>query len=203
MWIIGVGFQAVRNVVTRYCALAGVQRFRPYGSPLPPPQEQEPISSFCKRLRSWGSPDAIADKLQNRQRTLNPPAPSILKAEAGLRFADCLREQGIEYFQDVAGLAPERHAAVGSAIRLIPGQGTGHAWDAVRMVSGDEDKVLPTRMVQRFIRTALGRDVDLDTATDLVHNAARSLRRSYPQLTPRLLDNEIWKYQRRTLHTPQ
>jgi hypothetical protein len=50
---LGVRYQAVRNVVARYCAEAEVKQFRPYGSPFPSQEEQESISSFCARLRSW------------------------------------------------------------------------------------------------------------------------------------------------------
>jgi hypothetical protein len=191
---IGVRWQAVRNVVARYCALAGVQTFRPRGSAAPPRTEQESVTSFCTRLASWGTPDQIAALLGSRQRTSTSGA-SILKAEATLRFAEQLRAHGIEYLQDMAALSDEREALVLAAIRTIPGQRSGISWTAFRLCAGDEDQVKPDRMVRRFILAALGRDVSPEAAVDLVRGAARILRGTYPDLTPRLLDAQIWKYQ--------
>jgi hypothetical protein len=191
---IGVRWQAVRNVVARYCGHAGLQIFRPVGSAAPPLAEQESVSQFCARLAGWGSPDQIAAMLGSRQRT-STSGNSILKAEATLRFAEQLRDQGIEYLQDMASLSPVVESLVLSRIRGIPGQGSGISWAAFRMLSGDEDQVKPDRMVSRFIRATLGREVTPESAVELVRGAALVLRGVYPQLTPRLLDAQIWKYQ--------
>ena len=194
MFSIGVRWQAVRNVVARYCAHAGIQAFRPHGSAAPPRAEQESISTFCERLASWGSPDEIAARLGSRQRTSTSGA-SILKAEATLRFALQLRAHGIEHLQDMAELSAEREAVVVEHIRTIPGQGSGISWAAFRLCSGSEDHVKPDRMVRRFILATLGRDVSPERAVELVRGAAELLRGTYPELTPRLLDTQIWRYQ--------
>jgi hypothetical protein len=191
---IGVRWQSVRNVVARYCAHAGRPVFRPLGSDAPPRAEQESISQFCARLASWGAPDQIAAMLGSRQRTSTSGA-SILKAEAALRFAEQLRAHGIEHLQDMDSLAPEREAQLLTGIRTIPGQGSGISWAAFRMLSGSEDHVKPDRMVSRFILATLGREVTPETAVALVRGAAALLRATYPELTPRLLDTQIWKYQ--------
>jgi len=191
---IGVRWQAVRNVVARYCAHTSTQVFRPLGSAAAPRSEQESISQFCARLAGWGSPDQIAAMLGSRQRTSTGGA-SILKAEATLRFAEQLRGHGIEHLQDMAALSLEQEAQVLGAIRAIPGQASGISWAAFRMLSGDEDQVKPDRMVSRFILAALGRAVSPEAAVELVRGAAAVLRGTYPELTPRLLDAQIWKYQ--------
>jgi hypothetical protein len=191
---IGVRWQAVRNVVARYCAHAGVTEFRPRGSAAPPRTEQESISQFCARLTSWGTPDQIAAMLGSRQRTSTSGA-SILKAEASLRFAEQLRAHGIEYFQDLADLPAETEDRVVQAIRSIPGQRSGISWAAFRLCAGDDDQVKPDRMVRRFILAALGHEVSPVVAVDLVRGAALLLRPTYPNLTPRLLDTQIWRYQ--------
>jgi hypothetical protein len=191
---IGVRWQSVRNVVARHCAHAGVQAFRPHGSAAPPRTEQESISQFCARLTGWGTPDRIAAVLGSRQRTSTSGA-SILKAEATLRFAERLRAHGIEYLQDMAELSEAHEARVLEDIRTIPGQGSGISWAAFRLCSGNDDQVKPDRMVRRFIRAALGREVSPEVAVTLVRRAAHVLRERYPDLTPRLLDTQIWKYQ--------
>src|SRR5437899_12596797 len=97
VYSIGVRYQAVRNVVANYCAHASIKQFRPYGSPFSQREDQESISSFCARLRGWGTPDQAAARLGSRQRTSTHPTSSILKAEAALRFAEQLRAYRIEY----------------------------------------------------------------------------------------------------------
>jgi hypothetical protein len=79
-----------------------------------------------------------------------------LKSEAAQRFAATLRAQGMEFMQDMAELSPERETAIESAIRTIPGQGSGLTWDYFRMLSGREDLVKADRMVLRFIAAELG-----------------------------------------------
>jgi hypothetical protein len=193
---IGVRWLAVRNVVARYCAHAGLRVLRPAGSAAPPVAEQESISQFCARLSGWGSPEQIAAMLGSRQRT-STGGNSILKAEATLLFAEQLRLHGIEYLQDMAALSSEQEVLVLRGIQAIPGQRSGISWAAFRMLSGDEDQVKPDRMVRRFILAALGREVSPEAAVELVRGAALILRSSYPELTPRLLDAQIWTYQSR------
>lgn len=129
-------YQGVRNVIARYCAEASIRQFRD-GLALLPQPEQESISCFCDRLEGWGTPDDVAARLGNRQRTLTPPPPSILKSEAAQRFADTLRGHGIEFMQDMAELSPQLETAIESTIRTIPGQGSGLTWDYFRMLSGE------------------------------------------------------------------
>jgi hypothetical protein len=192
---LGVRYQAVRNVVARYCAEAGAKEFRQYGSSFPSRDQQESISSFCARLRSWGTFDQVAARLGSRQRTSTHPTSSILKAEASLRFAEQLRAHGIEYLQDMAELIAKRESEVEMAIRNIRGQGSGLSWNYFRMLSGSEDMVKADRMVLRFVATALGRHLMGEVAAELVRGAARALQTRYPQMTPRLLDGAIWSYQ--------
>lgn len=197
---IGVRYQAVRNVVARYCAQAGARQLRD-GSALPPRSEQESIARFCERLRSWGPADVVAARLDNRQRTSTHPTSSVLKAEAVQRFADHLRAHDVEYFQDMAELSAEREAALESAVRTIPGQGSGLSWNYFRMLSRTEDLVKADRMVLRFVAAAVGRQVGTEVASDLVRKATVALQARYPRLTPRVLDGAIWSYQRNAIAT--
>ena len=64
------------------------------------------------------------------------------------------------------------------------------------MLAGSDEFIKPDRMILRFLFSALGRQVSPVEAQLLLHGATQQLRRSYPELTPRLLDHEVWKYQR-------
>src|SRR5262249_54074740 len=149
-----------------------LKQFRLYGSSFPSREEQESISSFCARLRSWGTPDQVAARLGSRQRTSTHPTSSILKAEASLYFGDQLRAHGIECLQDMANLSAARESAVETAIRTIRGQGSGLSWNYFRMLSGNEDMVKADRMVLRFVAAALEGPVASELASELVRGAA-------------------------------
>jgi hypothetical protein len=90
----------------------------------------------------------------------------ILKAEATLLFARVLAAHGVEFLQDMAEL------------------------------SGSDDQVGSTRMIQRYTVAAIDRHVTPEQAREIVFSAVAVLKTRYPQLTGRLLDHEIWGYQR-------
>jgi hypothetical protein len=53
-------------------------------------------------------------------------------------------------------------------------------------------------MVLRFLESALSRSVaDKEEAKSLMIAACQQLVAKHPHLTPRLLDHEVWKYQRK------
>lgn len=188
----GVLFTAVLNVIARYCSFAHVRRIRPDRTRLPDRSEQESISRFCARLRDLGSPEARAKMFGNRQRTCTKNG--ILKAEAVLRFAEALGANGIEYLQEMVDLSPARERTVRARIETIPGQ--RNTWDYFRISAGSDDQVIATRMIQRFTSTALGHEIGLEEARDVVYAAAGQLQTTYPHVTGRLLDFTIWNYQR-------
>lgn len=188
---IGVKYGSTRQVVIRYCEYTAQLRIRG-STELPQRTEQESISSFCCRPEQ-ASPELMAAKVYlNRQRTST--RGGVLKAEAALRFAQILRTFGVEHFQDVVKVAdsPEFEAAV----RAIPGQRSGISLQYFWMLAGSDDFIKPDRMVIRFLEAALGRSVSLAEAPTLLRGASELLSGQYPYMTPRLLDHEVWKYQR-------
>jgi hypothetical protein len=64
------------------------------------------------------------------------------------------------------------------------------------MMGGSERHVKPDRMVVRFISRVLNRRVHECEVQDLVHGAAYLLHFTYPHITPRILDNILWSYER-------
>ena len=128
----------------------------------------------------------------NRQRT--SARSGILKCEAVYRFALALRTRGTEYFQDVPAAAESR--SLDRMIRDIPGQRSGISLQYFWMLAGSDDFIKPDRMILRFLNEALGRMVSPAEAQTLLLNATERLRQLHPEITPRLLDHEIWKHQR-------
>ncbi|HYC47804.1 MAG TPA: hypothetical protein VED01_20220 [Burkholderiales bacterium] len=194
---IGVRYASVRNVVDRYCSRFAVTKLRRDRHQLPLRAEQEPVSAFCTRFEYLGI-EAMVGILCSKHRT--SPRNGILKADAAYRFASALRAHRIEYLQDAAA-APRTD--VERMILDIPGQRSGISLRYFWMLAGADDFIKPDRMVFRFLEAAVGRVVLADEAQALLAEATEILSADYPALTPRLLDHEIWKYQREQSGPPK
>jgi len=198
VWSIGATYEAVRNVVDRYCKKSGLRKIRTDRDSLPPRSEQEPIAAFCARVERTG-PEKMADEVfENHQRT--SPKNGILKAEGVYCFSCALRAHRVDCLQDVPEAASS--VALERDIRSIPGQRSGKSLRYFWMLAGSDELVKPDRMILRFLESALGRSVSSNEAQPLLQEAAQLLRPLHPRLTPRLLDHEIWKYQRKVGRKP-
>ena len=191
VYSIGVNYESVRNIVNRYCDYFKLQKIRRNRSKIPPRETQESITDFCKKKRSLGI-DKFTNKIfDNRQRTSS--INGILKSEAVFKFAGVLKKYNTNYLQDVPKIS--RNTNFEREIRLIPGQGSGISLRAFFM-SYDDNLIKPDRMILRFLGTILQREVDQEEAHSLLVEVNKTLKSKYLHLTPRLLDHEIWKYQK-------
>jgi len=129
---------------------------------------------------------------QNRQRTST--RNGILKSEAVLRFSRVLDQYGIRYIQDVDSVIGQ--SAFERAIQQIPGQTSGVCLRYFYILAGSSEHVKPDRMILRFIQSALGKVVSAEQGHRYVVEACKILQQTYPSLTPAILDNQIWNYQR-------
>jgi hypothetical protein len=189
---LGVRYEQVQNVVARYCDHFGLRRIRTPKDTLPPADEQETITAFLEKYERISSFMMATNIFCNQQRT--SPTNGILKAEAVYLFAKVLKEHCVENLEDVSRITSS--ASFEKNIRSIKGQTKGIALQYFFMLAGSDDLVKPDRMVLGFLNLVLGRSVSGAEAQELLSAAAKLLRFSYPHLTPRLLDHEIWKYQR-------
>jgi hypothetical protein len=184
VWSIGVRYQSVENVIARYRA----ERLAGGGDP--DADRPEDVRRF---VESCGGPEAFAARMGNRQRTST--RNGILKAEAVLREARILEQEGVAVPADVADAGQDRLDHLRRQWSSVPGQGSGVSWHAFSMLIGLAD-VKPDRMVRRFVAAALGRTsetaVGADEARDLVMAAAARL-----DVSPRALDYAIWARQSR------
>jgi hypothetical protein len=184
VWSIGVRYQSVENVVARYRA----GRLAIGGDP--DADRPEDVRRF---IESCGGSEVFAARMANRQRTST--RNGILKAEAVLREARILENEGIAVPADLVGADEERLDHLRREWSSVPGQGSGVSWRAFSMLVGLPD-VKPDRMVRRFVAGALGRPnqnaVGVNEARELVMAAAARLG-----VSPRDLDYAIWAYQSR------
>lgn len=64
------------------------------------------------------------------------------------------------------------------------------------MLAGEDNSIKPDRMIIRFLERVLQRKVKLDEAQTLLQATSKILAEKYPNMTPRLLDYQIWNYVR-------
>jgi len=189
---INAKYESTRKVVIRYCDHYRLQRVRQDPNTLPSIEEQEPVSALIERISTLGTEEFAKTILANRQRTST--RNGILKSEAVLRFAQVLQAQKVEYLQDVEAIQGKE--SFEKAIKEIPGQGSGITVKYFYMLAGSDDFVKPDRMILGFLKEQTGRSCNPDQAQELLGRAANALRIENPYMTPKLLDNLIWMYQR-------
>jgi hypothetical protein len=180
---IGVRYEGVRNVVQRYCEIAGFDRHRTTTSG----NEPESLKQLVGRIEEHGPAWFGENVLRNRQRTST--RNGILKSEAVLQFSRVLLDHGVESLRDLQSADVQ---AIESEILKIPGQRSGISFKYFLMLSGTDELIKPDRMVRRFLTAALNRTVEAAECQHLIDGAITILRRQYRHITPRLLDNLIW-----------
>lgn len=190
VYSIGIRYTTTRNVVKRFCDYFKIPMTC---AVFPPPQkEQLSVSEFVSMFEGRSIQNMTDAVFQNKNRT--SPKSGILKSDAVFQFSKILKEFSIEYLQDVEKILglPEFE----TAIKNIPGQGSGLSLRYFYMLAGEKNYIKPDRMILRFIEEVIGKDVGLDEATELIVESCELLKEKYPQITPRFLDNLIWNYQR-------
>ena len=189
VWSIGVNYAGVQNVVGRYRS-----HFDLYNAA----EQSHRISHMVKAIDAASIGWFTQYVFQNSQRTST--TNGILKAEAVYRFARVLQKHGIETVADVpkpsfADLNAELDKPYAQEILALPGQRSGIALRYFFMLVGCEELVKPDRMVVRFLDETLHRDCSSD-AQQLLYDTCQLLKHDVPALTPRRLDNAIWRHQR-------
>lgn len=187
---IGVRYGSTENVVRRFCTYFGIPRLSESGRPAI--ADQMSMEKFCHCYHELGVERMAREVYRNLQRTST--RNGILKAEAALRFGQALCDHKVNYFQEVERILGRPQFE--HQIQAIPGQGSGISLRYFYMLAGSSNYVKPDRMVERFIRTAIGRTLKPEELHNVLVAVCEHLTEAYPRLTPRALDHVIWTYQR-------
>lgn len=192
VYSIGVTYTGTRNTVQYFCNRQNLHKLRAHGSPYPDISEQYSIADFEKLLSGYDDYSLVAeDVFNNRQRTSS--RNGILKAEAVHRFARVLMDHHVNYYQDIPAVIKSDRFE--SAICLIPGQRSGISLKYFFMLAGEKNLIKPDRWIRIFLTKITGIDLSLSDAQLLLSQALEILKETYPELTLRELDHEIWKYE--------
>lgn len=189
IYSINANYTSTSNTVKRFCEHFNLKRI---ADERPPSRaEQLSISAFIKLSDAYGVVGMAEKVYQNRQRTST--RSGILKAEAVLMFSRVLQGFGVEYLQDTEKVLGD--LAFEQQIKSLPGQASGLSLRYFYMLAGSDDYIKPDRMIRRFIEAALNRPVNAQESHDVLVGACKQLAAKYPQMTPRLLDHVIWRFQ--------
>ncbi|HLD12348.1 MAG TPA: hypothetical protein VJB87_02015 [Candidatus Nanoarchaeia archaeon] len=190
---LGTNYASTKKTVINYCNHYGLQRLRT-NKDLPLKDQQESTKQFINRIQ-LSEPLILATTIfKNKQRTSTKNG--ILKAEAVLQFAKTLQKYGVNYFQDIEKILTNKKFE--SDIKKIKGQAKGISLSYFFMLAGTENLIKPDTMILRYLRRILQRKVNVEEALPLLQQTTELLKQEYPQLTPRLLDHQIWNYERAT-----
>jgi hypothetical protein len=197
VYSIQANYTATRNTVIRYCDATNTQRI---SAPLGTCSDSHTINQLLTNIYPHIDDDFGATNLfVNHQFTSTKNG--ILKAEAVYRFATVLADNGIQTLNDVRTASIATIDAIEYDIKTIPGQKSGISFSYFLMLSGDDHHMKIDRWLLRFVGDALGvanyHNVS-QAYTDLLV-VCSELTRTYPNLTPRLLDHTIWNYMRSIL----
>lgn len=188
---IGVRYEGVVNVVERFCEYYGINQRAKRKHTIPKKNEQISTTEFLK-LFGNKTPKFLAENVFNKQRTSTKNG--ILKSEAVLRFLKILKDFKIESYQDIPKLVTNEYFE--ACIKSIPGQRSGISLKYFFMLAGTDDLIKPDRMILRFLKDATGQTFTLSQCQEVLTAVTLELNRKKYNLTPRLLDNFIWNYQR-------
>jgi hypothetical protein len=186
-------YAGTKRTVTDYCKLLNLQVKRNAGTnTLPSTGNQQSISEFLDIMLTH-SPTYNANNIfHNLQRTST--RNGILKAEAAGCFARVLQLHNIQHLQDMA--SKSNYQALEIDLAKIPGQTQDVSIAYFFMLSGADDFVKVDRRVKNFIFHSIGQHLLTGDIQAGLKDVVRILQPKYPNITCRLLDHEIWKYDR-------
>ncbi|MHB8089209.1 MAG: hypothetical protein ACYDH2_13265 [Anaerolineaceae bacterium] len=105
-----------------------------------------------------------------------------------------LKLHKVNYFQDISKIIGNEDYE--KDIARIPGQKSGLSTRYFYMLTGSDDFIKPDRMIRRFIYSAINQNLSMQETHDAIVGAHQILKDEFPNLTPRLLDYQIWSSQR-------
>ena len=190
---IGVRYTSVQNTVKKYCDYYDVKIFRDRNNSLFPNHEnQESIRTLINRIEDLSIQKFTESVFKNKQKTSTKSG--ILKTEAVLLFAKSLEKNGVIDYTDINKIFTSKK--IEESIKLIPGQKSGISFKYFLMLISNENYIKPDRMIIRYFENLVNTKLSESQIIFIVKEVCKLLKKDFENISPRLLDHEIWKYQR-------
>ncbi len=188
VYSIGVKYSSTAKVTERY-----IKHFDLNISSSAADENEHTVKDFLNNIKEAGGTSAFAENVvHNRQRTSS--VNGILKSEACELVARVFEKHGINTLDDFASYADK--SSLDKDILTVHGQSSGIMLRYLYMLAGDNQRIKPDRMVQRFVAGIFPEIKDHDELQELIARSAEVLKSDFPEMTPRFLDYLIWEYQK-------
>lgn len=197
---IGVRYSSVKNTVANYADYFGLKMHRSREeNSYPSSLEQNSLKTLISEIDQLTVEKFTERVFKNRQRTST--RSGILKTEAVYQFASVLLCNEVNTFDDIKHLYSNAET-IGRDIRKITGQKSGISYDYFLMLAGNDNLIKPDRMINRYFNKLTDETLTQNSLLDILTGCSSILKESHPTLSPRILDHEIWKFQR-TMNTTE
>lgn len=172
----GSHYTSVVNVIRKYKAARGTG---------------DGAKALLASIEQAGGPKRWAETIAANVKPAHTRTGAPLKADVIDQAAQMLVDLGIDTVPDLVEQVSANPAdnAVHTGWKRLPSQSSGVTYNYLLLLAG-LPSVKPDRMVLRFLRRALGDEVDIDTgrAVELITAAANKLG-----VSPRTLDHVVWR----------
>lgn len=190
---IGVRYEGVTNTIERLTNYYDIDIRAKRKNKIPEIKDQISTTEFLNLFGDDTIEFLTTQVFKNKQRTST--ASGILKVEATIKFIKVLKDFSVEYYQDIEKVINNK--SFDFCIKNIPGQSSGISLKYFFMLAGSKDLIKPDRMVIRFLQTASGgHKYNLADCQTVLSAVTLELKKQGYDLTPQLVDNAIWNYQR-------
>lgn len=189
---IGVKYESVKNVIQKIVEKLDIKKHHEIKYEFPVKKDQMTTSQFLDFIKNIDYQDLAENFYQNKQRTSTQNG--ILKAQAVSEFCLVLKKFDVEYFEDIDKVI--NNIDFEKQILNIKGQSSGISLKYFFMLAGNNDFIKPDRMIIRFLESATNKTFNLEECQEILTKVTAILKKEVPNMNAKLLDNQIWNYQR-------
>lgn len=179
VYSIGARYKAVQNVI---------MNFEEYMH-----SKEISIEAILNLNKTHSYKDLAKNIFKNEQ--LTSSRNGILKAEACLQVMRVLKKHDINNKNDFLN---KMSKSIDDEICNVKGQGSGIMLKHLYMLAGDDNKVKPDRHIRKFVEQVTNKNLTDEEIQELFEKAKEVLKNRNNFMTVKLLDYNIWDYQRKT-----
>ncbi len=180
---IGVRYTSTKNTVLFYSKYRQCENKIYYDTE---PEDELTINDLITDIEHYDD-HGMKCLFNNRQKTSS--RGGIRKAEAVYIAAKLLLRNGINTIKDIKKC---ENGYLEKQFKQIPGQSSGISYSYLLMLVGYDDHIKVDRWIKRFVEDATGERVNENSIEEDLLKICQEIKKSFPKMTPRLLDYAIW-----------